>query len=336
MERGGNYDNQYQQSYQNQGIPIGNQQYGGYQPNNLDMIPNQKRTSDTLATVSLVIGIISIVGFCCLGGFLGIVGAILGIIAIADQYCNKKAMAIIGTALSTFAFIFTIFALIFGALVPEEDNYNTDVNDIITEQTYEDTKKIELDKTISIDKTETISEEINESADAEIVEEIDTLDEMVYEYTITFSNTEGFQYTCTDETVEIEVYEHIYDDNYTQEIQYYIVIPNGEYAIEYIGGNDYLMDPVGHVCSNNWVGYSQANGKLVDNTGYTIQNVPDDNSKTWYEPDDFTVINRTTEGSGRITIANGDTLVISDNTKQILYPFFGYSGEALFKLHKLK
>lgn len=57
MERGGNYEQQ------NQGMPIGNQTYGGYQPNNLDMVPNQKRTSDTLATVSLVIGISSLVGF---------------------------------------------------------------------------------------------------------------------------------------------------------------------------------------------------------------------------------------------------------------------------------
>jgi len=76
----------------------------------------EKRTSDTLAVVSLVIGIISLVGFCCLGGFLGIVGVILAIIALTDVYCNKKALAIIGLLLSIFAFCFTIFLMIIGSV----------------------------------------------------------------------------------------------------------------------------------------------------------------------------------------------------------------------------
>lgn len=74
----------------------------------------QKRTSDGLAVASLIIGIIALVGICCMGGLLGVVGAIFGIIAIADKACNRKSSAIIGTVLSLFALLLTIGMLVIG------------------------------------------------------------------------------------------------------------------------------------------------------------------------------------------------------------------------------
>ena len=97
MDRGGNYQNN---SYM-------------YTPNNMEYM-NNKRTSDTLAIISLIVGIVAMVGFCCLGGFLGIIGIILGIIALTDNLCNKRALAIIGIVLSSFAFVFTLFVLMLG------------------------------------------------------------------------------------------------------------------------------------------------------------------------------------------------------------------------------
>lgn len=117
MDPNVNLEQQYQQSqqpYPNQGMPMNNQQYSGYQPNNMGMVHPPKKASDTLAVASLVIGIISIVGACCLGGFLGIVGGILGIIAITDGLCRKKAAAITGTVLSVVAFLLTMLIMLVG------------------------------------------------------------------------------------------------------------------------------------------------------------------------------------------------------------------------------
>lgn len=69
-----------------------------------------------------MIGIISIVGICCLGGFLGIVGVILGIIAVSDNHCNRKAQAIIGLCLSALAVVLTVIFLIVGSDDNKESN----------------------------------------------------------------------------------------------------------------------------------------------------------------------------------------------------------------------
>ena len=97
------------------------------------------------------------------------------------------------------------------------------------------------------------------------------------------------------------------------------------------------MDQVGQLCTDKFIGYSQVDGsKIVDNTGYTIDEVPAETAEVWYDVEDYIVNNRTTEGEGRITISNGDTLLIEDNTKQILAVFFDNHGEGLIKLDKLK
>lgn len=96
-----------------------------YFQNQAQQMPKPKRASNGLAVASLVIGIISVLGFCCLGGFLGSVGIVLGIIALTDKQCRWKAMAIIGTVLSAFALITTIGFLVLGASDSETDNTGT-------------------------------------------------------------------------------------------------------------------------------------------------------------------------------------------------------------------
>lgn len=58
---------------------------------------------DILAIISMIIGIISFILGCCLGGFLGILGIILGILALFSNQCNQKISAIVGVSLSTLA-----------------------------------------------------------------------------------------------------------------------------------------------------------------------------------------------------------------------------------------
>lgn len=100
-------------------------QQNGYQTNNLGFRP-EKRASDGVAIASFVIGIISIVGFCCLGGFLGIVGAILGIIALKDNQCNKRTQATVGLWLSVVAFILTLGIVVYGIATGEIEGTNND------------------------------------------------------------------------------------------------------------------------------------------------------------------------------------------------------------------
>ena len=146
---------------------MGNQQYGGHRPNNMGMMPNQKRTSDTLAVVSLIIGIISIIGACCMGGFLGIIGATLGIVAIVDRYCNKKAQAIMGIVFSVLAFILTVVVLMIGstgdknetseeisAKIENEQSYNT------IEPTNEDALAVPNNNTISVTTKPAVEKEV--------------------------------------------------------------------------------------------------------------------------------------------------------------------------------
>jgi hypothetical protein len=90
MDRGGNYNNNYQlnQQYQNQGMPIGNQYY------NQPYGENQGK----MDLIALITSLVSIL--CC--GITGIVSLILSIIVIADNSGKypKKTKAIIALVIS--------------------------------------------------------------------------------------------------------------------------------------------------------------------------------------------------------------------------------------------
>ena len=76
----------------------------------------------TLATISLVLGIISIFLVCCAGGvFLGLPAAIVGFIAMKNADNNPtryggRGMAIGGMVLGIITFLASVFFLIFGQL----------------------------------------------------------------------------------------------------------------------------------------------------------------------------------------------------------------------------
>lgn len=71
-----------------------------------------------LAIASLVLGILGVLGCCCFGGVLGIVGLILGIISITKQ--GKSGMAIAGIILSAISVLGLIYLLFsFGASMGE-------------------------------------------------------------------------------------------------------------------------------------------------------------------------------------------------------------------------
>jgi hypothetical protein len=104
---------------QPQGSPpvVAGQQYGmstlaGYGP----------AQDQTLPTVSLVMGIISVFLVCCAGGiYLGLPAAIVGFIAMKNVESNPtkyrgRGMAITGMVLGIVTFLASIFILIFGQL----------------------------------------------------------------------------------------------------------------------------------------------------------------------------------------------------------------------------
>lgn len=76
----------------------------------------------TLATVSLVLGIVSVFLVCCLGGiWLGLPAAIVGFIAMRNVESNPtkysgRGMAIGGMVLGIVTFLASLFFLIFGQL----------------------------------------------------------------------------------------------------------------------------------------------------------------------------------------------------------------------------
>lgn len=76
----------------------------------------------TLATVSLVMGIISVFVVCCFGGiWLGLPAAIVGFIAMRNVETNPnkytgRGMAIAGMVLGIVTFFASVFFLIFGQL----------------------------------------------------------------------------------------------------------------------------------------------------------------------------------------------------------------------------
>jgi hypothetical protein len=94
--------------------PVGNQNYGiaGYDGSK----------DQTLPTISLAMGIISIVSVCCLGGILlGLPAAIVGFIAMKNVDTNPgkyggRGMAIAGMVIGIVTFLASVFFLIFGRL----------------------------------------------------------------------------------------------------------------------------------------------------------------------------------------------------------------------------
>ena len=96
-------------------VPVpANQQYG--------MAAYGVSRDQTLPTISLVLGIISVFAVCCAGGILfGLPGAIVGFIAMRNVDANPNrysgcGMAIAGMVLGIVTFFASIFILIFGQL----------------------------------------------------------------------------------------------------------------------------------------------------------------------------------------------------------------------------
>lgn len=93
---------------------ITNQQYG--------MAGYAAARDQTLPTVSLVLGIISVFLVCCAGGvFLGLPAAIVGFIAMKNAESNPakyggRGMAIAGMVIGIVTFLGSVFILIFGQL----------------------------------------------------------------------------------------------------------------------------------------------------------------------------------------------------------------------------
>lgn len=67
---------------------------------------------NTIAMISMIIGIIALVTVCCYGGVLGIVSLILGIIAASSIFCTKKKMALAGIIVSIVSILFTVIIII--------------------------------------------------------------------------------------------------------------------------------------------------------------------------------------------------------------------------------
>ena len=99
---------------QQQGIPVQNPQYG--------MAGYAESKDQTLPTVSLALGILSIVIACCFGGiWLGLPAAIFGFIALKKIDSNPvkyggRGMGIAGMVIGIVTFLATIFFLILGGL----------------------------------------------------------------------------------------------------------------------------------------------------------------------------------------------------------------------------
>ena len=93
---------------------VTNQQYG--------IAANVMSRDQTLATVSLVLGIISMFLVCCAGGiWLGLPAAVVGFIAMRNAENNParysgRGMAIAGMVLGIVTFLASTFFLIFGQL----------------------------------------------------------------------------------------------------------------------------------------------------------------------------------------------------------------------------
>ena len=102
---------------------LAQQQYGMPQAQNDQYgVPGYAPKDQTLPTVSLALGIISILLVCCAGGiWLGLPAAIVGFIALKNTDNNPvkyggRGMAIAGMVIGIVTFLASVFFLIFGQL----------------------------------------------------------------------------------------------------------------------------------------------------------------------------------------------------------------------------
>lgn len=82
------------------------------------------------AIAGLVIGIISLITFCCFGGFLGILGIIFSIVALTKK--QSTGMAITGLILSIIALLLSCIVMIFAV---SSGDYLNELNSIISGET---------------------------------------------------------------------------------------------------------------------------------------------------------------------------------------------------------
>lgn len=144
-----------------------------------------KENTNALAIASLVLGIISLLFSCCLGGFIGIVGVVLSILAIKAN--QKKAFAITGLITSILSIFITMVVIIIFILTPT-DSENTDSSKT-TENSEQISKNTESNNEVDVTEgtsEETASEKISEQLknalneigmDSSNVRNIDSLDD---------------------------------------------------------------------------------------------------------------------------------------------------------------
>lgn len=224
MERGGTYG-------QN------NYSYNQYDDRPIQMTAQvEDGASNGLALASMIIGIISMVGACCFGGFLGLIGLILGIIALANRQCHRKGMAIAGIILSGLAFMITITVMIAGIA---SDDETISVNNIAA---------IEKDITEKNNNSSTVKNETS-----------DTNDEL-------YNQNESIKVDNKNKNTQEAKYEIL-------DTQFYTFVNNigsGEYyflmEIKNTGDCDIYLDEC-------YVDLEDSTGKLLQ-TGDTMSNCP--------------------------------------------------------------
>jgi hypothetical protein len=78
----------------------------------------------------LVIGIIALLGSCCYGGLLGILGIIFGIVAIKKS--QSQGMSIAGIATSAVALLITITIIVFAIIYMVNPSFQQAVENAAT------------------------------------------------------------------------------------------------------------------------------------------------------------------------------------------------------------
>jgi hypothetical protein len=92
--------------------------------------PTEKKQSNGFAIASLVIGIIALLGSCCYGGLLGILGIIFGIVAIKKS--QSQGMSIAGIATSAVALLITITIIVFAIIYMVNPSFQQAVENAAT------------------------------------------------------------------------------------------------------------------------------------------------------------------------------------------------------------
>lgn len=107
---------------------------------------------NVLGIISMIVGIISMVTSCCMGGFFGIIGIIIGILALIKPNA-KKLEAIIGIITSTLAFFITLVVIVIGILG------NSEVENIETTTEVKTTTESKTESTTEVSEEKVLSEE---------------------------------------------------------------------------------------------------------------------------------------------------------------------------------